>query len=394
MDSMSSGMSRNRHLLALTAVGILAVLALSSFAAFFGNPQVPILSSSTQTKQSNLSPTGDAYVIADLNDPLDTEGLRTLNTGTATFLKVWYAWNVTVSGKEKIVTLAYLKFNLAALHAQSIQSAKLNLYAFVVNLTGSSRALVAYYVSNTSWSEDTLDFDNAPAFNNASFATTSVSAENQWYSFDLTNMAQNQTNGVLSVAITFQVLYEHSQEQVVFYSDRASSNAPYLAVSYIGPSSSGGMASYWSDFVSFVGSSPWIYIIPAAIVAGAGGGTFFFFYSRRNRYGHRSFRKPKTSLSQGSSSPTELNEGSAASFKSQTGAASLAATTASVAAASSLTKSETPTLSCPNCSRQIQSDYSLCPYCGFELPTQCPKCGKALKKDFTRCPYCGTRLVG
>ena len=367
----------------LASLAILTILIVSSSIVYFASPSSPMLSSAQATKQSTLSPTDDAYVIADLNDPTDVEGLRVLNTGTASFLKVWYAWNITVPGTEKIVSLAYLKFNLAPLHAKNITSAQLDLYAIIVNLTGVSRVLTAYYVSNNSWSESTLDFDNAPAFTNTSYAQTSVSAENQWYTFDLTNMAQQQMNGELSIAIAFQLLYEHNQEQVVFNSNRATSDQPKLVVNYIGPSSSGGIGGVLSSIVSFVSTSPWIYIVPAVVVAGGGSGAFFFFYSRRSRYKYKGLRRPRLSEQ---TQPSVSMESAVLTGES----ASLAS---GAVVGSSVAKSEVSMMSCPSCGKQIQSDFSLCPYCGFELPTQCPKCGKAVKKDFAICPYCGAKLA-
>ena len=42
-----------------------------------------------------ISPTDDAYVITDLNDPQDLHHLRSLNTGNLEFLKVCYSLYVT-----------------------------------------------------------------------------------------------------------------------------------------------------------------------------------------------------------------------------------------------------------------------------------------------------------
>jgi len=47
---------------------------------------------------------------------------------------------------------------------------------------------------------------------------------------------------------------------------------------------------------------------------------------------------------------------------------------------------------CPSCSREIASDFSICPYCGYKLRPSCPSCGREVKPDFTLCPSCGTKL--
>jgi len=47
---------------------------------------------------------------------------------------------------------------------------------------------------------------------------------------------------------------------------------------------------------------------------------------------------------------------------------------------------------CPACSKEIASDFSICPYCGLRLRPNCPSCGREVKPDFALCPHCGTKL--
>jgi len=47
---------------------------------------------------------------------------------------------------------------------------------------------------------------------------------------------------------------------------------------------------------------------------------------------------------------------------------------------------------CPSCSREIASDFSICPYCGYKLMPNCPSCGREVRPDFILCPSCGTKL--
>lgn len=51
-------------------------------------------------------------------------------------------------------------------------------------------------------------------------------------------------------------------------------------------------------------------------------------------------------------------------------------------------------MNCPNCQKQIEPGFKLCPYCGTEtnISTGCPSCKKEVKPDWMLCPYCGTTL--
>lgn len=44
---------------------------------------------------------------------------------------------------------------------------------------------------------------------------------------------------------------------------------------------------------------------------------------------------------------------------------------------------------CPTCSRPMQADFLLCPYCRTRLREPCSGCGRALDRGWTVCPHCG-----
>jgi RNA polymerase subunit RPABC4/transcription elongation factor Spt4 len=46
-------------------------------------------------------------------------------------------------------------------------------------------------------------------------------------------------------------------------------------------------------------------------------------------------------------------------------------------------------MNCPTCSKQVQEDFKICPYCATSLHHDCEQCGKSLKPEFKVCPYCG-----
>ena len=51
---------------------------------------------------------------------------------------------------------------------------------------------------------------------------------------------------------------------------------------------------------------------------------------------------------------------------------------------------------CPNCSRQVEENFAVCPHCATALRHTCGSCGLQLQPEWLVCPYCGTtvRQVG
>lgn len=323
-----------------------------------------------QERSATLSPTDNAYVVADLNDPLDIEGLRTLNTGNLTFLKIWYAWNVTQPGTEKIISIAYLKFNLSSLDALNITSATLMLYASKVNLTGVSRDLSAYYVSNNSWSQNTLNFDNSPSFDNETFVQTAVSAPDSWYSFNVTQLAQKQVSSELTMAIAFSIFYEHNEEQVIFNSQLASQDRPQLIVDYTSsPTVVTGGSNTFSVF-----SLPGIVFIVATAILIVGFGSWYFF--RRRKTG-----RTESIIGTVQKDPTVPHQARTPVIIQQPNQ--------TTAASKNIEAEE----KCPRCGELVEDQFNLCPNCGYQLGMKnCSSCNRNVRRSYKLCPYCGAKL--
>ncbi|MDA1140530.1 MAG: ATPase, T2SS/T4P/T4SS family [Planctomycetota bacterium] len=47
---------------------------------------------------------------------------------------------------------------------------------------------------------------------------------------------------------------------------------------------------------------------------------------------------------------------------------------------------------CPSCTRAIDPDFAICPFCRFELKIMCPACGIELNPEWTHCPHCRASL--
>lgn len=208
-------------------VGLLFLAALLSL----------ILLGASPVKSIVINATEDAYVVADLNDPEDAEGLRERNLGDLDFTKAWYAWRIL--GEELAVGIVYLKFDLEELKGKEIESASLQLYASRVDLVVSPR-LVEVRVVGNDWSEASIDFNSAPARDTDPIAFAAVYRPDFWYSWDITDsVAREKRDGAVSFAASLVVTLEELQaleggreEQAVFASLETGANVPRLLVTF------------------------------------------------------------------------------------------------------------------------------------------------------------------
>jgi hypothetical protein len=262
-----------------------------------------------------LTSVDDAYVVSDLNDPADRAGLQNLNTGELEFMKIWYAWNVTQSGKEKIVSLGYMKYDLSKIKAEFIESAKLQMYANIANLTGAARAVDVYLAPNNNWDEGALTYSTASAFMPTSNSSAVVSKAGKYYTWDLTELVKKNAGSELSLVIALRTMYENSEEQVIFYSKDAKdkSKVPTLLIDYSG-SIPDELAKLSTDDSNDTGM-----MLYGLIAAASGAGAFGFFMYNRQRNGH-------------SMQVVNVEE-----------------------------------KRCPQCGEETMQGYNVCPYCGMNL---------------------------
>lgn len=191
----------------------------------------PLVANAVYTKE--LYPTDDAYIVADLLDPQDRLGLRSLNTGDFNFTKVWYAWNITGRG-EFIVSYGMMKFDLSDIRAADVISAQLELTALNVQLSGASREVVLFKGLNNTWSEDSVTFNNHPGFNPNITVSTTVLPMAKTYTWDLTDWVKKSAGSQLTLYISFKTLYRGSEEQVVFFSKDFTKARPKLILELVG----------------------------------------------------------------------------------------------------------------------------------------------------------------
>ena len=136
------------------------------------------------TNATTVNPSIDAYV--------RDGSYSDTNFGSATSLVVK---NEPVAGYRRE---AYLKFDLSSLGMVRCSSAKLKIYCTYAD---TSTPVQAYTVSDDSWSETGITWNNRPATGTIALSTQSVSNTGTWYTFDITSFVSAELEGDKTVAI-------------------------------------------------------------------------------------------------------------------------------------------------------------------------------------------------
>jgi hypothetical protein len=149
-----------------------------------GNSPTPTLTGPTQTPLPTptpgpitLTPAADAYVISTTPDS---------NFGTSTSLRA----------DASPITLSYVKFNVQGLSGPP-HNATLRIFFNSSSTTGVN----IKGVTDTSWGETTITYNNAPAVNAATAGSSgAVSTAGTWVNINITSLISG--NGLVSMAIT------------------------------------------------------------------------------------------------------------------------------------------------------------------------------------------------
>ena len=172
-----------------TATFSLQTSAVYNINSNLSSTSITIDGDGTQPVQTtNLTATADAYV-RDGSDATD-------NFGTATTLEV-------KSGSSGFNRYTYVKFDLSSV--STINSVKLDLFGGLSDTQDASLVTDVYAVSNTSWSETGITFDNAPAAGTTALASATIAGTTQkLYTFDVTAYVKAQMaagHNIVSFAI-------------------------------------------------------------------------------------------------------------------------------------------------------------------------------------------------
>jgi hypothetical protein len=174
------------------------------------------ISVTTPAPSQTLSAQADAYV---------RDGASAAqNFGTASELMV----KTEAAGWNRH---SYLKFDLSSI-GSSITSARLRLFGSVD--TSEQVAVAAYGVSNTSWSESTLTWNNKPAAGTSALATVTVSGSaDAWFEWDVTAYVKAEKAAGRNV-VTLALIAPSTNSTPPSFDSREASNGPQLAVNASG----------------------------------------------------------------------------------------------------------------------------------------------------------------
>lgn len=124
---------------------------------------------------------------------------------------------------------AFLRFNAAAVSG-TVSSAVLRVYGKVDLTTTPTVPVAAYAVSNTSWTENALTWNNKPA-SGASLDTVTVSnTAYAWYDWDVTNWVNAELMaGRTNISLALKSLVAHDP-RIFWNSSEAGTNTPQLRI--------------------------------------------------------------------------------------------------------------------------------------------------------------------
>jgi fibronectin type 3 domain-containing protein len=150
-----------------------------------------------------LGPTDDSYV--------DNNKKRTAsNFGTISALNV-------NSGTQS-TQYSLLKFNVSGVGTRVVTQAKLRLYVG----EGSQNGGRFHQITNNSWAENSVTWNNKPAFNSSVLASLSAVNQNTWVEVDLTTLISG--DGVYSVLI------DSNLRDLASYGSKESASKPQLII--------------------------------------------------------------------------------------------------------------------------------------------------------------------
>ena len=165
-----------------------------------------------------LNPVADTYVRSGTG--------ASTNFGTATTMT---CRRQTTGSQDRQI---YLRFDVSSFSA-NIGSAKLRLYGNLNNSNASNVSVDVRDVTNTTWGETTITYNNKPAPASAISATKIIlNTTPQWYEWDLTAYLIAKKNaGATLISLNLQTTNVVSN-QAVFNTKENTSNKPELAVTF------------------------------------------------------------------------------------------------------------------------------------------------------------------
>jgi hypothetical protein len=162
----------------------------------------------TAANTSTVMPVGNTFTFTPTDDTYIYQNNGNTNYGSATSLQV----------DNSPVKNILLKFNVSGLSGQTITSAKLRLYA----VDPSSKGGDFYPMSDNTWQQGTVTWNNAPAAGTTLLASLGPVKVNTWYEVNLTSLITGDGTYSLRVSST--------SSDGADYSSKEGTNPPQLVI--------------------------------------------------------------------------------------------------------------------------------------------------------------------
>ena len=126
---------------------------------------------------------------------------------------------------------SYLRFDIKSLGAPTVSSAKLRLFGQLLDTRSINLPTAVYSVSNTTWTETGITWNNKPTSGTTALATVTVTDNvARFYEWDITAFIQSEKSAGCNVVALALKGTLSSSPYTFFNSREASSNRPQLVV--------------------------------------------------------------------------------------------------------------------------------------------------------------------
>jgi hypothetical protein len=144
----------------------------------------------------------------------------------------------------------YINFDLPSINGGMITNAKYNAYQ-TRSITSSAYVYLARV--NNSWTSSTITWYNAPAFSGAEPGTTQLVNRSGWFTWDITDLVSDWYSGAFGqYGFVMRETHEYNYYRI-FNSSEASSNTPYLEITYSDKPAAPSVSAYGNEANSSTG---------------------------------------------------------------------------------------------------------------------------------------------
>ena len=183
------------------------IKATSTDGTIINSSAISATTSTTNITSTNLTPVADTYV---------NGGASTTNYGTTTSM---------ITKTSSTDRYAYLKFDLSGVSG-SITSAKLKL--FTKSLSSASTRSV-YALSNDSWSETDITWNNKPSYG-SELSNLNITSNGAYVEWDITSYINSEYTGDKTASLCVNDPVSNNDTGIDFYSKENGSNTPVLTI--------------------------------------------------------------------------------------------------------------------------------------------------------------------